>query len=116
MAQKVNIVLVDDLDGSEATQTVTFGIDGASYEIDLNDEHADQFRDAVAPYVAAARRAGTGAAFPRHRGARPAGAAAPGSGSRSQQIRDWARQHGHQVSDRGRVPAAVVRAYETANS
>ena len=56
MAQKVNIVLVDDIDGSEATETVVFGLDGTSYEIDLNDEHAAALREAVAAYVGHGRR------------------------------------------------------------
>jgi hypothetical protein len=59
MAQKVNIVLVDDLDGSEATESVSFGLDGTSYEIDLNDKNAAQLRDALAPYVGHARKVGS---------------------------------------------------------
>ena len=56
MAQKVHIVLVDDLDGTEATETVSFGLDGTSYEIDLNDKNAAALRDALAGYVGHARK------------------------------------------------------------
>ncbi|MBJ7530911.1 MAG: Lsr2 family protein, partial [Nocardioides sp.] len=56
MAQKIHIVLEDDLDGSEASETVTFGLDGTTYEIDLTDEHATELREALAPYVGHARK------------------------------------------------------------
>ena len=62
MAQKIQILFIDDLDGSEAEGTVRFGLDGTDYEIDLNAEHAQALRDALARYVHAARRAGGGAA------------------------------------------------------
>jgi hypothetical protein len=68
MAQKVHIVLVDDLDGSEATESVSFGLDGTSYEIDLSEENAAQLRDALAPYVGHGRKVG---ARERLRGPRP---------------------------------------------
>ena len=58
MAQKVNIVLVDDIDGSEATETVSFGLDGTTYEIDLNDANAAALRDALATYVGHGRKVG----------------------------------------------------------
>ncbi len=85
MAQKVNIVLVDDLDGSEATETVTFGLDGTTYEIDLNDKNAAKLRDALAGYVGHGRKVG---AAPR-RGRKSAAAATGGPSAR--EIRDWAR-------------------------
>src|SRR6187455_2045801 len=91
MAQKVSIVLVDDLDGSEATQTVTFGLDGTSYEIDLNDKNAAKLRDALAPYIGHGRKVG---AAPR-RGARKAAASAGGPSAK--EIRDWARSNGFDV-------------------
>ncbi len=114
MAQKVQVLLVCDLhDGDvEGTQTVLFALDGAAYEIDVCDDHAAQLRDAFAPYVGAARRAGRSAA-PARRG-RPAGARAAGK-DRTTEIREWARKHGHKVSDRGRLSAAVVAAYEAAH-
>ena len=120
MAQKVSVLLVDDLDESEATETVLFALDGSQYEIDLNGEHAAQLREAFATYVGSARRAG---GPPARRRTRSTASAAPGAGGAGgagsagvQQIRDWARANGHQVSDRGRLSAAVVQAYEAAHS
>jgi hypothetical protein len=113
MAQKVHIVLEDDLDGSEATETVSFGLDGTSYEIDLNDDNAAKLRDALAVYVGHGRKV-TGA--PR-RGRRSAAAASSGSagGASAKEIRDWARANGHDVPERGRIPADVRSAYDAAN-
>ncbi len=108
MAQKVNIVLVDDIDESEAVETVTFGLDGTSYEIDLNKKHAAALRDAVSFYVGHARKV-TGAA----RGRR--GSAKTSVGPSAREVRDWARSNGHQVPDRGRIPADVREAFDSAN-
>jgi hypothetical protein len=110
MAQKVNIVLVDDLDGSEATESVSFGLDGTSYEIDLNDKNAAQLRDALAPYVGHARKVGAAA---RRNGRRSAAAASDGPSAR--EIRDWARSNGYEVPDRGRVSAEVRSAFDAAH-
>jgi hypothetical protein len=110
MAQKVNIVLVDDLDGSEATESVSFGLDGTSYEIDLNDKNAAQLRDALAPYVGHARKVGAAA---RRNGRRSAAAASEGPSAR--EIRDWARSNGYEVPDRGRVSAEVRSAFDAAH-
>src|SRR3954469_25340014 len=101
MAQKVQIILEDDIDGGEATETVVFALDGTSYEIDLNDKNASALRDALAAYVGHARR-GTGA----RRGRRPAGGATSGVHS-AREIRAWARSNGHKVPERGRIPAEV---------
>src|SRR5215212_10176673 len=108
MAQKVHIVLEDDLDGSPATETVSFGLDGKSYEIDLNDKNAGKLRDALAQYVGAGRSVG-GA----RRGRKPS--AATNLGPSAREIRDWARSNGHSVPDRGRIPADVRSAFEAAN-
>lgn len=108
MAQKIHIVLEDDLDGSEATETVTFGIDGTSYEIDLNDKHAAKLRDVLAPYVGHGRKVGSA---PR-RGRK---AAVSTGGASAREIRDWARSNGYDVPDRGRVSADVREAFEKAN-
>jgi hypothetical protein len=111
MAQKVNIVLVDDLDGSDATQTVSFGLDGASYEIDLNDKHATALREALGGYVGVARKvSGAGG-----RRGRRSSAGASALGPSSKQIRDWARSNGYDVSDRGRVSAEVRQAFDAAH-
>ncbi len=108
MAQKVNIILVDDIDGSDATETVTFGLDGTSYEIDLNKKHAAGLRDAIAPYVGNARKVSGG-----RRGARRTTTTAMGPSAR--EVRDWARSNGHTVPDRGRIPATVREAFDAAN-
>ena len=110
MAQKIHIVLEDDLDGSEATETVTFGLDGTSYEIDLNDKNAAKLRDALAPYVGHGRKVGSA---PRRGGARKSAATAGGPSAK--EIRDWARSNGHDVPDRGRVSAEVRSAYDAAH-
>jgi hypothetical protein len=111
MAQKVNIVLVDDLDGSEATESVSFGLDGTSYEIDLNDTNAAQLRDALAPYVGHARKVASAA----RRNGRRSSAAAANDGPSARDIRDWARENGYEVPDRGRVSAEVRSAYDAAH-
>ncbi|WP_183098050.1 histone-like nucleoid-structuring protein Lsr2 [Nocardioides pelophilus] len=107
MAQRVNIVLVDDIDGTDASETVAFGLDGTSYEIDLNEKNAAQLRDALASYVGHARKVG---------GRRTRAKSAPAAGGASaKEIRDWARSNGHTVPDRGRIPADVRAAFEAAN-
>jgi nucleoid-associated protein Lsr2 len=108
MAQKVHIVLEDDLDGSPATETVSFGLDGKTYEIDLNDKNAAKLRDALAQYVGAGRSVG---------GARRGRKAASSSnlGPSAREVRDWARSSGHDVPDRGRIPADVRAAFDAAH-
>ena len=108
MAQKVHIVLEDDLDGSDAAQTVSFGLDGTSYEIDLNDKNAAALRDALATYVGHGRKV-TGS----RRGRRSA--ASSNGGHSAKEIRDWARSNGHKVPERGRIPGDVREAFEAAN-
>jgi hypothetical protein len=113
MAQKVTVSLVDDMDGSTAAETVEFGLDGVSYEIDLSDSNAKKLRDALAGYVSAARRAGG-----RRRSAGAGRRAGGGGGTRpsvdreqNAAIREWARKQGMKISDRGRIPAEVLEAY-----
>lgn len=107
MAQKVNIVLVDDIDGAEASQTVSFGLDGTSYEIDLTDKNAKALREALATYVGHARKSGG-----RGRARR---SSSTNLGPSSKQIRDWARSNGYQVSDRGRVSGEIRQAFDAAH-
>lgn len=107
MAQRVNVILVDDIDGSDAEETVTFAIDGVNYEIDLNAKNAQKLRDAVAPFVGHARKTGGR----RRKGQRGAG----GGGASAADIREWARANGWDVPDRGRVSAEVREAYAAAN-
>ena len=99
MAQKVQTLLVDDIDGSEAEGTVRFGLDGAEYEIDLSAEHALALRDALAQYAGAARRS-------RANGRRPArsGRSAPAGGLNAADVREWARAQDIEIKDRGGSP------------
>lgn len=108
MAQRLKVELVDDIDGKEADETVTFGLDGVSYEIDLSTKNAAKMRDSLAVYVGSARKVG---------GRKRRGKASGGgrSGSNTAEIRDWARQNGYEVSERGRIPAEVRQAYEAAH-
>ena len=108
MAQKVNIVLVDDLDGTEATETVSFGLDGTTYEIDLNDKNAGKLREALAGYIGHGRKVG---AAPR-RGRKAVSSA---GGASAKDVREWARANGYDVPDRGRVSADVRAAYDKAH-
>ncbi len=108
MAQKVQVLLVDDLEGGEADETVTFALDGKTYEIDLNTGNADKLRDALADFVKAGRR--TGGRSSRGKGGR----SSTGSPDTAK-IRAWAKENGYEVNDRGRVPATVREAYEKAN-
>lgn len=112
MAQKVTVSLVDDLDGSEAEETVEFGLDGAFYEIDLSEDNAERLRDALADYVEHARRSG-GRKRPGGRVAAAGRAPRTASADREQNqaIREWARKQGMNVSDRGRIPREVSDAY-----
>jgi hypothetical protein len=103
VAQKIQTLLIDDLDGSEADGTVRFGLDGTEYEIDLNAGHAQALRDALARYVQAARRAGGSTRRPARGGRR-----APAGGVDSTEVREWAKAQAIEVKDRGRVPAELV--------
>lgn len=110
MAQKTTVVHVDDLDGeSAADETITFGLDGVSYEIDLSAEHAASLREDLATWLEHARRTGR-----RSAAARPAGRRVAADRQQATTVRDWARENGHDVSDRGRIPAAVQQAYDAA--
>ena len=109
MAQKIQVLLIDDLDGGEAEGTVRFGLDGAEYEIDLSAEHAEALRRALAPFVGAARRSPAAGRRPA-RGGRRAGA----GGLDTTEVREWARAQGIEVKDRGRVSAEVVTRFRAA--
>ena len=113
MAQRVNVVLVDDLDGSEAAETVNFGLDGASYEIDLSTENATKLREALAVYVGHGRRlAGRrkGGAQSGSTGSSRTGSSGA-SGPSASEIRAWARENGFDVPERGRVSREVREAF-----
>ena len=105
MAQTVKILLEDDIDGGEAAETLRFGLDNRAYEIDLSTENAEKLRSAMAPFVAASRRAtdSTG------RTSRPSGAAR--TNPETKKIRQWAKDNGYTVANRGRIDVAIVDAY-----
>ncbi|HEV7823355.1 MAG TPA: Lsr2 family protein [Mycobacteriales bacterium] len=111
MAQKVQVILVDDIDGGEATETVSFGLDGTSYEIDLSADNAATLRDSLAQWVGSARKAGRSSSRPASRGRSSAAA----DREQTQAIRAWARKQGHKVNDRGRIPADIVAAYNASS-
>ncbi|WP_422117813.1 histone-like nucleoid-structuring protein Lsr2 [Brachybacterium sp. UNK5269] len=106
MARKTKIILTDDVDGSEATGTVSFALDGVAYEIDLNDDNAQQLRDQLGEWASKARRVG---------GRRTTGTRSAGSSNDAAKIRTWARENGYEVSERGRVPQEIREAYNAAH-
>ncbi|MCK2243732.1 MULTISPECIES: Lsr2 family protein [unclassified Crossiella] len=118
MAQRTIVQLIDDLDGttSEDISRVEFALDGVVYEIDLNDSNAEKLRGGLAPFVEAARQVGGKA----KRGPAPQlGSRRPGGDGRSKEqtkaIRDWAKTNGHQLAERGRIPANIIEAFEAAH-
>ncbi len=109
MAQKVVVELIDDLDGGKAEETVSFGIEGRAYYIDLSPRNARALRKAMAPFVGSARKVSAG------RSARGAGRRSTvRSGPNTQEIREWARANGMQVANRGRIPADVRARFQAA--
>lgn len=113
MAQRVNVVLVDDIDESEAAETVSFALDGVDYEIDLSEQHAGELRNALSLYIGHGRRTGG-----RRRSGRRSSSPAPsgnGDGASAADIRAWAKENGWEVPERGRVSAEVREAYASAN-
>jgi hypothetical protein len=107
MARKVQVILEDDIDGGEAAETVSFALDGRGYQIDLNEKNAKSLRDALAPWIAAGRRAGSRSVETRASGRRAAGDTAD--------IRRWATENGIEVSTRGRISADLRARYEAAH-
>ncbi|YAL83734.1 histone-like nucleoid-structuring protein Lsr2 [Dermacoccaceae bacterium W4C1] len=107
MAQKVIVQLEDDLDGTPADETVTFALDGVSYEIDLTAANAATLRDSLATWIGHGRRTG---------GRRATGRATSTGPKRDlNKVREWGRSNGFKVSDRGRVSAELQEAYDKAN-
>ncbi len=117
MAQKTTVQLVDDIDGSEAAETVRFGLDGNSYEIDLSEDHAEAFRAALSSYIVAARRAdgSGGRRTASRRGSGTSSSTSTSDRQRTAEIRTWAREQGMEVNERGRIPSRVIEAYEAAH-
>jgi hypothetical protein len=108
MAQRIHVLLIDNLAGGEAAGTVRFGLDGTEYEIDLSAAHGDELRKALGQYLVQARRTGAVSRAPRPRTRRGGGAVD------TAKVREWAKGQGIEVKDRGGVPADVVGQYETA--
>ena len=113
MAQKTQVILTDDLDGTEATQTVTFAFQGTSYEIDLNDEHASSIEESFAEWISNARKTAGGRSTSSS-SSRSSSGRASSTTKRSDldAVRAWARDNGHEVSDRGRVSNKILEAYD----
>jgi Lsr2 len=107
MAQKVQKLFVDDIDGSEADGTVRFGLDGADYEIDLSVAHREELQKTLAPYIAHARKAG-GTRRAARSGRRNA------SAIDTRRAREWAKEQGFEIKERGRIPADVAVKYRAA--
>ena len=109
MAQKVQILVTDDLDGTEGADTVSYALDGITYEIDLNEKNAAKLRDALAKYIAVSRRTGKvpGAKGPKR---------VAQDGPAPSEIREWAKTNGMEVPERGRIPAEVRDAYDAVHA
>jgi hypothetical protein len=117
MAQKVQVLLLDDVDGNEAAETVTFGLDGVDYEIDLSADNARAMREALSPWIGHARKSAGGGRVAASRSATaPRRAAASRSaGGNASEMRQWARANGFQVSERGRISEQIREAYAAAH-
>jgi hypothetical protein len=107
MAQKIQTLFIDDIDGGEADGTVRFAIEGAEYEIDLSAKHSGELHDALKDYIAHARKVGSAG----RRGARGLRKPSPID---TVAVRAWARENGLDIKERGRVPADVVARYREA--
>jgi hypothetical protein len=112
MAQKVEVRLIDDLTGKTADETVSFSLDGVQYEIDLSTANATKLHDKLSRFVQAARKTGG------RRGGRPAGRGrkTAAGGTPTREVREWAREHGIEVNERGRIPAEVMVKFEQAKT
>lgn len=107
MARRIQVVLEDDINGGTADETITFGLDGVNYEIDLSSRNADRLRSALAPYIEAGRKTASG----KKRTSSPQRGS---SANRDAEIREWAQANGIAVNSRGRVSADVVAKFEAA--
>lgn len=109
MAQKINVILVDDINGGEADETVEFGLDGTSFEIDLSLGNSQELRNVLKPYIEKGRKVTGGAR-------RPSRSRIVSGDERNKKIRAWGKEQGFKISDRGRVPSEVVAQYEAAST
>jgi hypothetical protein len=110
MAQKTQVLFIDDIDGGEAEGTVRFALDGAGYEIDLSAKHDEELRDSLKAYIAHARKVGSTTRRSATRSARKS------STFNTVAVRTWARENGYDIKERGRVPADLVAKYQAANA
>ena len=110
MAQRTEIILIDDVDGGKADETIRFALDGVAYEIDLSAKNAAKLRDQLATYVSVARKAGKAPTRPAVR-PQPQQPTVTADREQNQAIRAWARKKGLPVSDRGRIPAEIIEQY-----
>ncbi len=108
MATRTTMTLQDDLDGGPAEETVRFALGATEYEIDLNAANAGRFRAQLAPFIDHARKAG--------RGQRARPGRTPAARRDSAEVRAWAREHGIEIRERGRIPASVTEQYEVATT
>lgn len=113
MAKKTVVLLEDDIDGSEATETLSFALDGSEYEIDLNEGHASELREALARFTNAGRKVSGGRGRPASRPASRTRSSHGGPDAKA--VRLWAAENGIQVNTRGRIQADVVEKYEAAH-
>lgn len=112
MAQKTIVKLIDDIDGSEADESLTFGLDGVEYEIDLTAERAEELRSQLNGWISHARRVPAS----RRNSRRTASTRVTNVGASANAVREWAKANGYEVSERGRIPADVREAFEAANN
>jgi len=113
MAQRTQIVLIDDLDGTEIkdgeAQSITFSWSGVDYSIDLSKANADKFEKAMGPYLEKAQRVSG-------RRSRPTSSSSTQSQVDTKAVRAWAASNGIELSNRGRVPADVIQKYQAAGN
>lgn len=117
MAKQVITSLIDDIDGKPADQSIEFALDGVSYTIDLSEKNADKLRTALHPYIDAGTRVGRvgGSNRPPGRAAGRGGSPTRANRDQTAAVREWATKNGYEVSQRGRIPAKVVEAYDAAH-
>ena len=113
MAQKVSREFIDDIDGSEAERTFTFAVDGTNYEIDLSSQNIKEFNEAIAGFVENARK--VKASRTGRRAYKTSSSDSGRSREQTQAIREWARQQGHSINDRGRIPTSIQQAFDQAH-
>ena len=115
MAQKVIHQFIDDIDGSEAERTFTFAVDGTHYEIDLSTQNIKEFHEAIAGFVESARKVKASGPGRGARKTSPSTSSGGRSREQTQAVREWARQQGHRINDRGRIPASIQQAFDQAH-